>query len=313
MSEFDHIIMYLNVVEMKSFTAAAEKLGISANAVSKHVTQLEDELGLTLLSRSTRQLQVTEAGQMIYEKGKIAQKNLAEINEYARSSQFEPSGVLSIASSEGVGQHILSTHLPEFLQLYPKLSVRLNFSDEFPEFHSLDNGIVDVIYGFSEAMTPQKIAETDIVRKRINNVERIVCASPAYLARHGEPRKYEDLRNHYLIVHNKNPKNTLIRECEKRQIQLANILYVNNSNSILKLTQQGNGIAHIADVIIAADLACGTLKKILPDHHHPKIDVYLFYKKSRYLPLKIRKFIEFFSRWENSLVVGGQTIDAEAV
>ncbi len=294
MSEFDHIIMYLNVVETKSFTKAADRLGISANAVSKQVTQLEQELGLTLLSRSTRHLEVTEAGKIIYQKGKLAQRSLADINEYARSSQTKPSGTLAIAASMGTGQSILSAHLPEFLQLYPELSVYLQFSDEFPDLNSLENDSINIIFGFSLSLIPDKLKGIDLIRKRVSAVQRIICASPEYLARNGEPQNYDDLQTHSIIVHSHNPKNSLIRECEKRQIQLPGVILVNNSASILKLAIEGNGIANVADLMVNAELAAGTLKRILPFHQEHPIEIYLFYKKTRYLPLKIIKFIEFF-------------------
>ena len=296
MSEFDHIIMYLNVVETKSFTKAADRLGISANAVSKQVTQLEQELGLTLLSRSTRHLEVTESGKIIYQKGKLAQRSLADINEYALSSQTKPSGTLAIAASMGAGQSMLSAHLPEFLQLYPELSVYLQFSDDFPDLNSLENDSINIVFGFSLSLVPGKLKGIDLIRKRVNAVQRIICASPEYLARYKEPQNYDDLRTHNIIVHSHNPKNSLIRECEKRQIQLPGIILVNNSASILKLAIEGNGIANVADLMVSSELAAGTLKRILPFHQEPPMEIYLFYKKTRYLPLKIIKFIEFFQK-----------------
>ncbi len=298
MSEFDHIIIYLKVVESKSFTAAADKLGISPNAVSKHVTQLEEELGLTLFSRSTRRLQVTEAGKMIYEKGKIAQRSLEDINEYARSSQVEPEGVLSIISSMGVGQYLIAEYLPEFLSLYPKLRLNLQFSDDFPDLDEFDHNSIDLIYGFPSSLTPEKIVNGDFVRKPVNRIQRIVCASPGYLARHGEPKSYEDLANHCIIIHthNQSQKNLLLAECEKRNIVLPKILIVNNSASIIRLMRSGSGIAPIADFIVANEIATGAIHRILPIHQEPKIETFLFYKKTRYLPLKISCFIDFFSK-----------------
>lgn len=301
MSEFDHIIMYLEVVEAKSFTAAAEKLGISANAVSKQVTLLEEELGMTLLSRSTRHLIVTEAGKMIYEKGKLARKSLDDINKYAGSFQTEPSGVLSLLSTVGVGQYLISEYLAEFLHIYPKLQLNLNFSDEFPNPEEFDALGFDIAFGFGMSLVPEKILKGDFIRKPLNRIKRLICASPRYLSRYGEPVSYEDLQNHYVLAHSQSSKNLLLTECQNRGLALPKIIRVNNSSSILRLMRSGVGIAGVADFIVHEEIAAGNLKQILSVHQEPEVSTYLFFKKTRYVPLKISRFIEFFSHKVNNL------------
>lgn len=296
MSEFDHIIMYLSVVETKSFTAAAEKIGISANAVSKQVSLLEEELGLTLLSRSTRHLTVTEAGKIIYEKGKLVRKGLADINEFALSSQAEPSGVFTILSTVGVGQYLMADHLADFLHLYPKLELNLIFSDDFPSPEEFDSMRIDIAFGFAWNFIPEKNIQGDFICKPLINIKRLVCASPQYLDRYGEPQTYADLQHHYLLVHSKNLKIPLINECQARAIPLTRMLKVNNTSSIIRLMRSGVGIASVADFIVENEIASGHLKKILPIHHEEKVQTHLFYRKSRHTPLKISRFIEFITQ-----------------
>lgn len=304
MSEFDHVIMYLEVVEAKSFTGAAEKLGISANAVSKHVTLLEEELGMTLLCRSTRHLNVTEAGRIIYEKGKLAKKSLDDINQYAGSFQTEPSGILSILSTVGIGQYLISDCLADFLNRYPKLELNLSFSDEFPNPEEFEALGFDIAFGFGMSLVPEKMLKGDFIRKPLNRIKRVICASPQYLARYGEPVIYDDLVNHYVIVHSQSSKNPLLSECQNRGISLPKIIRVNNSSSILKLMRSGVGIAGAADFVVENEIASGKLKQVLPIHQEAEKPTYLFYKKTRYIPLKISRFIEFFFQRVNRSTTG---------
>ncbi|MBS0351996.1 MAG: LysR family transcriptional regulator [Proteobacteria bacterium] len=293
MSQLDQIIMFLEVVENKSFTAAGEKLLISANAVNKQVTQLEENLGVTLLQRSTRHLSLTEVGKNIYQKGKILQENWLEIQQYAQSLQKNPQGALTVVSTVGVGQHLLTPHLTEFLKKYPEIKLNLKFSDEFPAFSS-----VDLAFGFPASLVPKDAIENDLIRRKIYTIERIVCASPSYLSKYGEPKNYEDLHTHCYIVHSQNQNNPLLKQCELKNIQFLKTLTVNNTLAILNMMIQGDGMASSPDFVVKDSLNKGSLKRILNFHKENKVAVYIFYKKNRFLSKNIACFVDFFlSAW----------------
>ncbi|MBS0351976.1 MAG: LysR family transcriptional regulator [Proteobacteria bacterium] len=295
MSLLDQLMTYILVAETHSFTAAADKLLISSNAVNKQVSQLEQQLNLTLLSRSTRRLRLTDVGLDLYKKAKNVQIYMDDISKYAQSLQRDPSGVLSVVSTVGVGQDLITPHLSKFLEAYPNLKLNLEFSDRFPDLNnSLEN--IDIAYGFSKSSFPEKFNLMNLVRKKLFPIERIVCAAPSYLAKYGEPKTYEDLKNHCLIMHTQIYKNALIKECAKRSIQFSRTISVNNTASILKLVLNGNGIASTPDLVCKHQLASGELKRILLIHQEPKINTYLFYLQSRYVPAKIKCFVDFFSR-----------------
>lgn len=294
MSTYDQIATFLVVVESKSFTAAAEIMGLSANAVSKQISHLEEHLGVSLLARSTRHLELTEAGEIIYQKGQIARANLEEINQLAMSLQKEPKGHLSIVSTVGVGQYMLNKHFSQFLQRYPELDVHLQFSDQFPDLHSTVGEPVDIAYGFAESLVTDHLVHADLVRHRIYSFQRIVCAAPAYLSTFGEPKSYEDLAKHCLITHSKSIHNFIFRECRDRKITPARILTINNNAAILSVVLNGGGLASLPNVIIQDELAKGLLKPILTIHQEPEIPVYLFYKKTRYRPAKITHFLNTY-------------------
>jgi|GEM_PF-4602335 len=295
MSQFEQLMTYLRVVETGSFTAAGDQLEISANAVSKQITQLEEQLGVTLLERSTRQLIITAIGQMVYEKGKAAQNSLAEINDYAHFSQTEPNGTLVIACPKGTGQSFMALHLAEFLQRYPQLTVKLLLLDKMPPFRSDSAPEIDIAFGFSMLSVREEDLNDDIVRRKVYEVQRILCAAPAYLSKFGEPDRYEDLKDHCFIAHCVDERNRLLKECQKRSITPARIMYVNDSSAILKCVLKGVGIANLPDFFVKEEFASGQLKRVLPAYQEPKIPCYLFYKKIRYIPPKVTRFIEFIT------------------
>ena len=143
-----------------------------------------------------------------------------EINEYAQFAKVEPSGVLSVVSTIGAGQYLLAPHLKEFLEKYPKLTLKLNLIDKFPDFRADAEAPVDIAYAFPQSLIPTKLPEMDLIRRKHNEVERSIYATPTYLAQHGEPKNYEDLPSHLLIFHARYQKNNIIKECEKIGISL---------------------------------------------------------------------------------------------
>ncbi len=293
MNLFGQLMMYVLVAETKSFSAAADKLSISPNAVNKQVTQLEQELNLTLLMRSTRKLTLTEVGKEIYQQGKTIQQQMDDVHKYAQSLQQEPHGKLSVVSTVGLGQELLTPRLADFLGKHPNLELNLQFSDQFPNL-TLSTHSIDIAFGFSASMLPNKDELLNLIQRPLRSVERIVCASPAYLAKYGEPKSYEDLKHHCYIMHSQNSKNPLLQACEKRSIQFKSVVTVNNTDSIIKMLVNGAGIASTPDFVAQAKLASGELKRIFSFHQEPKINTYLYYQQSRYVPTKIKCFVDFF-------------------
>src|SRR3970040_684985 len=110
----------------------------------------------------------------------------------------------------------LTPHLKEFLQKYPKLTLKLSLIDKFPEFRPDFEESIDIAYAFPESLIPEKFSEPDLIRRKLNEIQRSIYATPAYLAQYGEPKNYEDLQHHLLIFHARYQHNNLVKECEKR-------------------------------------------------------------------------------------------------
>lgn len=182
-------------------------------------------------------------------------------------------------STIGAGQYLLAPHLKEFLEKYPKLTLKLNLIDKFPDFRADAEEPVDIAYAFPQSLIPAKLPDMDLIRRKHNEVERSVYATPTYLAQHGEPKNYEDLPNHLLIFHARYQKNNIIKECEKIGISLPKILYINNTVAILNCILADMGIAIFPDFCAQKYFMNGKLVKIMPQHREPTVTTYSFYKK----------------------------------
>ncbi len=292
MSQWDQLMVFIAVVEAKNFSQAADLLGISSAAVSKQITVLEKKLGVTLLERSTRHLTVTEAGRFIYEKGKLLQNDFTGILHYAHSVQEEPSGTLTIASTVGIGQHWVVPYLAEFMSHFPRLKVNLRLRDRIYDFDQDEP--IDIAYGFPIDLLEKQSDSASLVQRRIAQTTRILCASPAYLIKYGEPKQYSDLKDHRYITHIYRNNDSVLSKCAENHIHIDPVLYLNSTEALLQCVRNGIGIASIADFIVEKDLASGSLKRVFSTHQESPTSLYFFYKKSLYLQPKITCFIKFF-------------------
>lgn len=191
MDNLTDIAVFVRVVDAGSFTAAGESLALSQSVVSKSVSRLEQRLGTRLLNRTTRRLNLTEAGAALYERSAkgLAELEAAELE--ATQFQTEPRGVLRISAPVSFTILHLAIALPEFLARFPAVTVDMKMDDRF----------VDLVEaGFDIALRVAQLPDSGVVAKKLAPSKHVVCASPEYLKRHGTPRTPEDLRAHNCLV-----------------------------------------------------------------------------------------------------------------
>lgn len=286
MSKIENMQAFIAVVEANGFAAAAEKLKISTASISRQVNQLEIELGVQLLHRTTRQLALTGVGSQYYEQCKKTLSELSEIEAAISQGQKEAVGMLHIVSTPHLCLKFLLPKLSDFMAQNPKLQIKLEVAELMPDF---TQGSVDLFFGGSFEGSP------DIVRRRICTTRYVLAASPDYLKNYGMPKKPADLSRHHYITHMNRIEDSAITFKNNKKIYVKPCLWLNNTILMKGCAIKGMGIVNLPDYVVADALEDGQLVEILPGFQEKHINVYLYYKKTKYLKAKIRRFIDFYA------------------
>ena len=286
MSKFSRITAFIAVVEEHGFAAAARKQQVSTAAISRQVARLESELNTLLISRTKRQISLTEIGAQYYEQVKKTIDELYEAELAIEDSQTVATGLLTVTSSRYFAtQHILP-RLPEFMALNPQLRVNLELAERFTDL--AEEGI-DLIFGMSIE------SSLSLVRKRVADTRYILCCSPNYLKQYGTPEVPSDLSKHRYITHSmRKPNNKLILKGNK-ELEVNPVLWLNDRRAMRDCAIAGMGIVNLHDYIVEDAIQSGDLVEILYGFQETVTPVYLYYQQRRYLQPKIRNFIDFYT------------------
>ena len=286
MDMFVSMSVFRRVVEAGSFSAVARAMTLSQPTVSKHVAALERRLGARLINRSTRQLNLTDAGRDYYEHCVRILDDLAEVETRVGGGKSQPEGMLRVSMPMAFGRLQVLPHLWRFLAEYPDLNIDLLMDD-----HNIDllKEGVDVVI----RMGP--MASSSLIAQKIGDFARVTIASPEYLADHGEPKVPADLKHHDCLVF------TLLatqNEWHFRSLKGAEKIRVdgrfssNSPDAIREAALAGMGIAVVPLWLIQDYLEQGQLKIILGDYKPIPIEIHAAYPDRRFVPSKVRYFID---------------------
>lgn len=281
--------VFAQVVEAGSFSAAARELRMTPSAVSKLVARLETRLGTALVRRSTRRLQVTAEGQAFYEN---CLRILADMEAAEREAAAGavPRGKLKVDCNVGFGTHYLTPLIPEFLRLYPEISLELSLSDR----------VVDLMEEQTDlAIRAGTLAESSLIARRLCDSPMVLVASPGYLARKGTPEHPDDLNCHELLgfsfrrINETWPFRTMDGEEITVLPQSRNL--AGDGETMRLMAIAGTGIARLSRWHVQNDIAAGRLVPVLENCNPGDRDgVYAVYVgQGRYLPARVRAFIDF--------------------
>ncbi len=280
--------VFAQVVEAKSFSAAADELGTSKSLASRHVSALERSLSVKLLHRSTRKLSLTEAGALFYEHcARIVQEaDLAE--QRLTRTQSEPAGLVRVTAVPAFAvRHVLPL-LTEFHQKYPKIQVKLFCSNR-----ALDLGDEGFDLGIRVSFGPA----SNLVARKLAVNRSVLCASPAYLERHGRPRRVEDLHKHQCVIFPAlAPKGvwTLRRNSQKYSVQVTGMFETDEMDVVYAAVAAGLGIGILPLYIVGDALQRGQLVPLLRQlQFTPESSIYLVYLPDRTLSSRVRALIDF--------------------
>jgi DNA-binding transcriptional LysR family regulator len=288
MNEVGDMEVFVRVVEQASFSGAADALGVTPSAVSKHMTRLEDRLGVRLLHRTTRRLSLTPEGEIYYARVRDILAAIVEAESEVADRGVEPQGLLRINAIVPFAFHCLSEALPDFMIRYPKVEVALAVTDR----------IVDLIKdGADVGLRTGRIDEGSLVRRRICTVERGIYAAPAYLGRRGVPATPEALKEHDCIGLSSTPaweRWPFVIGGERRVIEVGSRLSVDNTLTALQLAIGGAGIARISNLTVGRAVSEGRLVQLFRDSHAAEATpLSAVYPLGRHRMLKVRVFIDF--------------------
>jgi DNA-binding transcriptional LysR family regulator len=291
MDKFESMRAFTQVFVCGSFAAAGRNMGMSRSAVNKLVIGLENELGVQLLHRSTRQVTPTETGQAYYER---CVEILASVEEAERSLsqlQEQPKGRLRINAPMTFGTLHLAPVLAEFLVQYPELQLQLTLSDRFVD--PIEEGF-DVTVRIAE---PQQ--SSSLVIHPLVSAQRVLCAAPGYLSKHGIPRHPDDLQQHSCLHYGQIANDnhwTLYRGDEVYAIGVHGALCSNNGEVLRDAAVRGLGITLLPRFIVEPQLQQGALQIVLPDYPPSELSIYVIYPVNRHLSTKVRRVVEFIQQ-----------------
>ncbi|MFW6067233.1 MAG: LysR family transcriptional regulator [Myxococcota bacterium] len=287
LDELTSMAVFARVVETRSFSEAARRLGMSKSAVSKRIARLEDSLGAPLLLRTTRRLALTEAGSAFYEH---CARIVSEANE-ARSQITEagstPRGLLRVNAPVTLSEVYLAQVMPRFLALHPDVRVEITTDDRFVSV--IDDGY-DVVVRMAV------LEDSSLIARKLASDRRVVCASPGYLEAAGTPRHPSDLLQHnclryaYMTVRDEwqfqGPEGRV-------SVSVRGNFQANNGTLLKQAAVEGLGLVMIPRFMVAAELADGRLVEVLADFGVPEHGIYAVYAQRRHVSPKVRAFVDF--------------------
>lgn len=279
------------VVELGSFTAAGEALGVSHTIVSRQVRQLETQLGAQLLNRTTRRFALTAAGQEYYEASRHILDALDDADRAVGQHHARPSGRLRINAPMAFGTLELATWLPQFIAQYPELQIDLVCNDR----------IVDLIEdGFDVALRlTRDLPDSTLIARRLASSQVMLVAAPAYLQRHGAPRTPAELLQHNCLTYTQLSRPHDWRftapDGARETVTVTGNFQANTGIALRTAALAGTGIATTASFIVHEDIRSGTLLQVLPDYAIRPRELYVLYPQNRHLSPKVRVFVDFAS------------------
>lgn len=278
---------FVKVVELGSFAEAGRTLRLSRSAVSKYVAELEQDLGVQLLQRTTRHVSPTENGQAYFERTLGILADLDAADQAVAQLQSTPRGLLRINAPMSFGTIKLGPLIAEFMARHPDLQVQLVLTDE--QVDPVQAG-VDVTLRIAELETSSLIA------RKLCDIDRVICASPDYFKANGRPGHVDDLRRHDCLTYgflSTGNQWKLTGPDGDHWIAPHWTLCANNAEVLRDAAVKGRGIAILPVFIAEAQLKSGALATVLDDYRAPPLTLYAVYPPTRHLAVKVRLFIDF--------------------
>lgn len=284
------MMLFARVAEERNFSAAARALGLTPSSVSRQIAQLEDRIGVRLVTRSSQGVTLTVEGGEFYRRCADVAARVAEAEQFAAAIADEPQGALRVLCTVAFGKAQLIPLLPGFLDAYPKVSLSLDITDR-PVDMATEN--VDLAIRFSE-----QIDDASLVQRRLARNRRVLCAAPTYLAERGKPERLADLAAHNclrLSTFDKFNDWGLNDPDTGATIAISGRVEANSADSLYAATLAGMGIARLSTYLVNRDIAAGRLVRVLPDYADDSSTLVALYSDRRHLAARSRALLDYLA------------------
>ena len=291
--DLNDIVVFTKVVETRSFTAAAEQLGLPKSTVSRKLAQLEERLGVRLVQRTTRKFALTEIGEAYYARCQRIVADLAAAEQLVTDMQATPRGRVRVTAPIDLSMRYLGAIVADFLGKHADINVELEANDR----------IVDLIEeGFDLGVRIGPLPESTLIARRLVTIDAVLCAAPSYLARRGTPTTIEELEDHDRVLFTPSPRTqswTLVHGDASFEFGRPARFASNNVGAVHGAALAGGGVALLTDFMVAADIASGALVPLLPEWRGRAIDVHAVYPARQNLPPRLALFLDHLAHAMN--------------
>ena len=292
MDRFEAMHVFAKVVEVGSFAGAAERLDLSTSAVSRHIAQLETHLDARLLNRTTRRISLTDTGRAYYERCVQLLADLEETEALAGSQNATLRGTLRLTAAVSLGVSHLAPAIAAFSAQHPALGFDVMLSDRQ----------VDLVEeGLDLAIRVGEVGSQNLIARTIGQARLMLCAAPAYLARHGTPQSPDELVGHACLTYAYSSDSNVWRfqraGAQPQRVRINGPIHANSGPMLAELASQGMGITFAPDFILRPHVQAGRLLTVLGDWEPPPLPIWAVYPSRRHLSAKVRAFVPFLSEW----------------
>jgi DNA-binding transcriptional LysR family regulator len=283
---------FVGVTKSHSFSQAARALGISGSLVSRHVAELERDLGVRLVNRTARKVSLTEAGGRYAD---FASRIIDEIDreeEMLRGLRHKAEGQLAIISPKWIGNNDVADAIVAFSMRYPKIRIRF-------EVGGMSERAYDFLdQGFDVAFHTRHVRDSNLMLKKIADLKFALCASPLYVHRAGSPAQVTDLSEHECLLNTNDPIWHLRHAGHDVHLKISDPVYSSNSYLTLrKAALAGRGIGLLPVRLVSSEFADGSLVEVIPSCQVPDRPLYALYSPGGQTPARVRLFLEFVTDW----------------
>jgi DNA-binding transcriptional LysR family regulator len=294
-------LAFAETAKRGSFAAAARELGLSASAVAKAVARLEDDLGLRLCHRTTRQVALTSDGHELYERCRRIVEEIDALRDDAAGARAEPSGTLRLNVPLTLGRAVVVPAVAALVRRYPRLGADIAFSDRY----------VDVVKeGLDAALRIGHLPDSSLVAQRVGEQSLVVCGAPTYLAARGTPRTPADLHSHRCLAF-RIPSTGRLRPWQLRDdgrdctfVPRAPVA-MDDGEALVVAAAEGLGLMQVPDYMAAGDLRAGRLVEVLAGYRAPPLPIAIVYPSTRRVTPRLRALIAILRAADFGLTARG--------
>jgi DNA-binding transcriptional LysR family regulator len=295
LADLNDIAVFVRVAQFESFSRAARALGMPVSTVSRKVTALEERLGVTLLQRTTRKLSLTAQGRAYFDQCSEPLSHLYDAERVITETQKKPEGVLRISGPVMLEQESFYAFVSAFLKDYPQIQVDLYFTNAFVDLIAEN---VDIAIRFGE------LRDSSLVAQRVGRSVRQLVVSADYARNHKLPSRPDELSQHPCVMinaRNNEAEWQLVSGRKTARVHVSGPVAARDFHVVSAFALHGHGIALLPSSYCEPHIASGKLVRVLPDWSSPEIFVHAVYPTRRFMPSKLKAFLDALKAWKGPL------------